>query len=146
VTQLLHEAQAAQARGELLSPPGESAFDRLAAARALAPRDPRVQRAVSNMRPAAQRCYAEHLRANRLTRSRECLDAWALLGGRTSELADARGRLAQRWIAVGNERLGAGELDAARGAYAAARALDRDANGLQEFARRLHAASAARQP
>lgn len=141
---LLRAADAAERRGALLSPPGESAFDRLRAARAIAPGDPRVRRASTRLLPAAQRCFEAELQRNRLTRAGECLDAWQVLAARSGRIDDARRRLAQRWIAVGNERLGAGELAAAQAALAAARSLDAGAAGLEEFGQRLRAASAAR--
>ncbi|RNF84543.1 hypothetical protein EER27_07365 [Lysobacter psychrotolerans] len=139
--QLLHEAAAAEARGELLEPPGESAFDRVRAARALAPRDPDVQAASARLLPAARTCFEDALRGNRLVRARACLDASAVLEGEGARVQAARRRLAQRWIAVGDERLGAGELQAARVALDAARALDPDAAGLDEFASRVQAAT-----
>lgn len=141
---LLREAAAAEKRGNLLAPPGESAFDRLRMARAIAPADPRVRRASQRLLPAAQRCFEAELQRNRLSRAGECLDAWQALAPRNRRTDEARRRLAQRWVAVGNERLGAGELGAAEAALAAARSLDAGTTGLDEFAQRLRAASAAR--
>lgn len=140
---LLQQAAAAEARGELLTPPGDSAFDKLRAARAIAPQDARVRTASARLLPAAKACFETELRGNRLIRARECLDARRVLEGDSSALGENRRRLAQRWIAVGNERLGAGELPAAQTALAAARALDPAATGLDEFSARLRAATAA---
>lgn len=143
VGQLLADAAQAEARGDLLTPPGDSAFDKLRAAQALAPQDPRVRGAMARLTPAARQCFEQELRGNRLKRARECLDARAALEGESAALRDARRRLAQRWIAVGDERLGAGELNAAQAALVAARELDPQASGLGEFADRLRAATAA---
>ncbi|MDR0183431.1 hypothetical protein P8609_10705 [Lysobacter sp. UC] len=143
IDQLLVDATQAEARGDLLTPPGDSAYDKLRAAQALAPQDPRVRGAMARLLPAAQQCFEDELRGNRLRRARECLDARAALEGESAALRDARRRLAQRWIAVGDERLGAGELGAAQAALTAARELDPQAIGLGEFADRLRAASAA---
>lgn len=140
---LLQQAAAAEARGELLSPPGDSAFDKLRAARAIAPQDARVRKASARLLPAAKACFETELRGNRLIRARECLDARRVLEGDSSALGENRRRLAQRWIAVGNERLGAGELPAAQAALAAARSLDPVAVGLDEFSERLRAATVA---
>lgn len=140
---LLADAAEAEARGDLLTPPGESAFDKLRAAQALSPQDAGVRGAMARLLPAAQRCFEQELRDNRLSRARECLDARAALEGENAALRESRRRLAQRWIAVGDERLGAGELRAAQAALTAARELDPQANGLGEFADRLRAASAA---
>jgi hypothetical protein len=61
-------------------------------------------------------------------------------------VAQARQRLAGRWLAFGDERLAAGELARARSALAAARANDPNAPGLDAFAQRLQAALPAQQP
>ena len=142
VTQLLDRADQARARGDLLSPPGDSAFDALRAARAIAPNDPRVRVALQRLQPAARACFEDHLRGNRVIAARACLDARTLLEGETRPVRDARRRLAQRWIAVGDERLGAGELDRAREALASARELDAASPGLAAFSERVRSAGA----
>jgi hypothetical protein len=142
VRALLQQAAEAEARGDWLTPPGESAFDTLRAARALAPADPAVRNALARILPRARDCFENELRDNRLQRARVCLDARIALEDDTRALADARTRLAQRWIAIGEERLRAGELDAARNAHESARALDPRAEGLRAFAERLRAAGA----
>jgi hypothetical protein len=142
VRALLQQAAEAEARGDWLTPPGESAFDTLRAARALAPADPAVRNALARILPRARECFENELRDNRLQRARVCLDARIALEDDARALADARTRLAQRWIAIGEERLRAGELDAARNAHDAARALDPRAEGLRAFAERLRAAGA----
>lgn len=141
--QLLKQAADAEAGGRLLSPPGESAFDYLRAARAMAPQDPRVRHASARLLPAAGRCFESELRDNRLARAGECLDARRVLEGDTTEVRAARRRLAQRWIAVGDERLGAGEVAAAQAALTTARGWDGSAPGLDEFTERLRAADVA---
>lgn len=139
----LQQAADAEARGDLLTPPGDSAFDKLRAARAIAPQDARVLKASARLLPAAKACFEKELRGNRLGRASECLDARRVLEGESTAVAESRRRLAQRWIAVGNERLGAGEVQAAQAALASARTLDPSAIGLDEFAERLRAAATA---
>ncbi|WP_242112961.1 hypothetical protein [Luteimonas aquatica] len=138
---LLEAAAAAEARGDLLTPPGDSAFDKLRAARALAPDDPAVKRASARLLPAAKRCFEEELRSNNLARAGGCLDARVIVEGaaegESASLAQARRRLAQRWLAVGDERLGAGEVQAASSALASARRLDPATPGIAEFEERL---------
>lgn len=143
VRQLLVDAAAAEARGDLLAPPGESAFDQLRAARALAPGNPAVRRASARLLPAARDCFEQELRGNRLVRAHACLDARIQLGDRNG-LRDSRRRLAARWIAVGDERLGAGEVAAATRAHVAAGALDPGVPGLDALGERLRAAGSAR--
>ncbi|HET7126465.1 MAG TPA: hypothetical protein VFI26_05165, partial [Lysobacter sp.] len=105
VKRLLAEAAAAEARGDLLTPPGESAYDRLRVARALAPDDKAVIAASKRLLPAAWQCQRAQLQANSLARSRACLDAAIVLGADRSEVSRARRALALRWVDVGEERL-----------------------------------------
>lgn len=86
---------------------------------------------------AARRCQQEALRDNRLRASGECLEAWRRLAPADAGLPDARRRLAQRWVAVGTERLEAGALAGARQALGEALALDPQAPGVPEFAQRV---------
>lgn len=137
VVRLLEQMERARARGDWLTPPGDSAWDRLREARALAPRDPRVLRASTALLAAARECNAEALRDNNLGRALVCLDAWRQLAPSDEGVATARRRLAQRWIAVGSERLEAGRATDARRALEQARALDPQVPGLGEFAARL---------
>ena len=142
VAALLREAAAAQARGDLLTPPGESAYDKLRAARALAPEDPAVRRAQAQLAPRARRCFERELPRNDLGQARACLDAWAALEGEGDATRQARRRLARRWLAVGEERLRAGELDRARAALQAAVEIDPETPGIGAFRQRLRSASA----
>jgi tetratricopeptide (TPR) repeat protein len=142
VRRLLADAAAAEARGDLLAPPGDSAFDKLRAARAIATDDPVVQRASARLLPAARSCFERELRGNNLGRARGCLDALAVLEGEGNALRTARRRLASRWLAVGDERLTAGELQAAAHALATARSIDTAVSGLDDFAERLRVATA----
>ena len=82
------------------------------------------------------------MRENRLVTASACLDASGVLEPGGQGLSAARTRLAQRWIAVGNERLGAGELEAARRALDAAKTLDPSVGGAAELSARLRQASA----
>ena len=137
VARLLEQMERARARGDWLTPPGDSAWDRLREARSLAPRDPRVLRASTALLAAARECNADALRDNNLGRALVCLDAWRQLAPSDEGVAAARRRLAQRWIAVGIERLEAGRAVDARRALEQARELDPQTPGLGEFAARL---------
>lgn len=139
---LLAAMEQAEARGDWLTPPGESAYDKLRAAQALAPDDAEVRRAAARLLPATQSCLEDELRGNRVRRARACYDAWQTLEPGNARLSDARRRLAQKWIAVGGERLGAGEVAFAAEALREARGLDANAPGLAEFAARVLSAQA----
>lgn len=106
---LLARLEQAQARGDILSPPGRSAYDALREAQALAPQDARVRAAAQRLVPATQQCVEDRLRENRVQAAGACLEAWQVLA-RGGPQADARQRLGQRWLAIGSERLGRGDV------------------------------------
>lgn len=141
VRRLLAEAAVAEARGDLLTPPGESAYDRLRVARSIAPNDKAVIAASKRLLPAAWQCYRTQLQANSLARSRGCLDAAAALGVDRSEVNRARRALALRWIDVGEERLRGGSVEAAGQAVEEARRLDASTPGIAELQERVTVAA-----
>ena len=138
---LLQRVAAAEAQQQWMTPPGASAYDAVRAAQALAPRDPRVLQAAARVAPASQRCFEDELRNNRLRAARGCLDAWQALMPTGDALASARRRLAQRWVAVGSERLGQEDAAFARRAQNEARQLDPSLPELADFSRRVKAVS-----
>ncbi len=137
IAALLQAAAAAEARGDLLTPPGDSAYDHVRAARRLGPDDPAVAGASARLLPAARACFDTGLRANSLARARSCLDARAALGDGADAVREARRRLAQRWLAIGDERLGAGNVPGAEAALTLAREIDPGVPGHADFARRV---------
>lgn len=137
---LLAQIEAAEAQQHWITPPGASAYDALREAQALAPRDARVRRAVQRIVPQTRACFEQALPANRVRAAQSCLDAWQALAARDPALAAARQRLAQRWLAVGSERLGAGDAVFAAEAARQARSLDPNAAELQDFEARVRAA------
>jgi len=112
---LLARFEDASARGDMLSPPGGSAYDALREAQALAPRDRQVQAAAQRLLPATRNCVEDRLRENRVQAAGECLEAWQTLA-HSSAQSDARQRLGQRWLAIGSERLGRGDVQFAQDA------------------------------
>ncbi|HYG06546.1 MAG TPA: hypothetical protein VD865_09045 [Stenotrophomonas sp.] len=138
--QLLTRIERAEAQQHWLTPPGESAYDALREAQALAPRDPRVRNAAARLVPQTRACFEENLRANRVRGAQACLDAWQVLALRDDGLIPARRRLAQRWIALGSERLGAGDAVFAAEAVQQAARLDPRAADLADLQARVRAA------
>ena len=141
VQRLLAAAAEAEARGDLLTPPGDSAFDRLRVARSLAPDDKAVIAASKRLLPAAWQCQRTQLQANSLARSRSCLDAAAALGADRGEVNRARRALALRWIDVGEERLRGGSVESAAQAVEEARRLDASTPGIAELQERVRVAA-----
>lgn len=141
---LLVRMEQAEIQGQWLLPPGNSAYDHFKAAQALAPQDARVQRAAARILPAARSCLEDNLRGNRLRAARTCLDAWQALAPGDARLAMARRRLAQRWIAVGSERLGGGDTGFATQALHQARQIDAATPEIAAFSERLESVQALR--
>lgn len=108
---LLDEMAQAESRGDWLTPPGASAYDKLRAAQALAADDGQVRQAAERLLPAIRQCFETELRANRVRRAQGCHEAWQTLLPGDPDLADARRRLAGKWVAIGEERLRAGDVE-----------------------------------
>lgn len=137
VDALLVQMREAEMRGEWMTPPGDSAYDKLRAAQALSPRHADVKRAATRLVPATRACFEDELRGNRVGRARACYDAWRTLEPGSSGLPEARTRLSQKWVAVGTEQLGTGDVAFAIRALEQARTLDAGAPGVDEFAERV---------
>jgi tetratricopeptide (TPR) repeat protein len=120
IDDLLAAADHAIVRNELVDPPGDSAFDKLRAASAIAPGDPRVIAATRRFGATAVACFQREMTGNRLVRAEACLDALIATDPAYARLPSMRQALAARWLAVADERLGAGELDNAQRAIASA--------------------------
>ena len=127
-------------RGDLIDPPGDSAWDQLRSAAAIAPDDAGVLSALAEYDRRAQACFEDELAGNRLSRAQACLDARAVRDRGGDGLAPERRRLADRWLAFAEERLGANELALARRALESAQALDPTHPGLAVIAERLRRA------
>jgi hypothetical protein len=134
---LLVRADAALRLGALLEPPGESAWDLLRQAEALAPGSPEVAQRQQEYDRRARACFEDDLAAGRLSAAQGCLDAMAARGVVAGDLAPERRRLADRWLAYADERLGANELALARRAFGFAQALYPAHPGLAALSERL---------
>lgn len=136
----LAQVERAERAGQWISPPGHSAFDALREAQSVAPRDPRVRAAAARLLPASQRCFDDNLRQNRVQAAGACLQAWQTLAPTAAALPAARTRLAQRWLAIGSERLGRGDVRFAAAAVEQVRQLQPDLAELATFEQRLRQA------
>ncbi|MGH8044264.1 MAG: hypothetical protein ACREOX_06615, partial [Stenotrophomonas sp.] len=131
LAKLLEDFAEAEARGDFLTPPGRSAYDALREAQALAPRDARVRAAAQRLLPATRTCFEDRLRENRVQAAGACLDAWQALARGDAQAIAARQRLGQRWLAIGSERLGRGDVAFAQQALQQANALGIASNAVE---------------
>jgi len=123
IDDLLAAADHAIVRNELVDPPGDSAFDKLRAASAIAPADPRVIEATKRFAATAIACFQREMTGNQLAHAEACFDALIAVQPSYAQLPSMRQSLAARWLAVADERLGAGELDNAQRAITSAQRL-----------------------
>ncbi len=137
---LLTRLEEAEGRGNFLDPPGRSAYDALREAQGVAPQDPRVRAAAQRLLPASRQCFEDRLRENRVLGAGACLEAWQTLSSSDAGQTAARRRLAQRWLAIGSERLGSGDITFAQQALVQARRWQPDLPELPAFAERLRSA------
>ena len=120
IDDLLAAADHAIVRNQLIDPPGDSAFDKLRAASAIAPADPRVVAANRRFGATAAACFQREMTANRLARAEGCMEALIAIEPAHAGLPTMQHALAARWLDVADERIGAGELDTAQRAIASA--------------------------
>jgi hypothetical protein len=121
--ELLAQARQALERGDYLAPPGDSAWDRLRVAAAIAPQDRRVHQLQADYRQRTRDCFEQALTGNQLSLAQSCLEARLALDP-ADDAHNARHRLAERWLGFAEERLAASDYPAADKALAAARQLE----------------------
>ncbi len=119
--QLLAEAEQAIARGEFITPPGTSAWDKLRVASAIAPESPQVLGLQREFGQRSRECFERAMTDNQLKRAQSCLEANLALEPYSAAASDARSRLADRWLAYAEERIAAGDYPEAEAALASAR-------------------------
>lgn len=120
---LLLEAEQALARGDFITPPGTSAWDKLRVAAAIAPRSPELARLQKDFGQRSHACFEQAMTDNQLRRAQACLDASLTLDPASARAREARRRLADRWLAYAEERIGASDYAEAERALALASGL-----------------------
>lgn len=138
--EFLAASERALARGDLVDPPGESAFDFLHQAAAIAPTDPRVLAVNQRFVATVSSCIQTAMIENRLARASGCLDALAAVRPLWPELSSLRTTLARRWLDYADERIGAGELEIAARAVESARRLNPHDPAVAAMAKRIQQA------
>jgi serine/threonine-protein kinase PpkA len=124
IAQLLAEATAAAAAGNLLAPPGDSAYDKYRAVRALQPDNADARAGLAALPALARKRFEEAIGVNRLATARGTLEALSTLAPSDAALPEMRRRLARSLLGQAAERLGAGELKRASEAFDQAREID----------------------
>jgi hypothetical protein len=120
VPALLAEAGQAIGRGDFITPPGASAWDRLRVVAAIDPRAPGLARLEREFGDGAQRCFEQSLGEGKLGRAQACLEA-RMLQDAAAVPGAARTALGERWLGYAQERIGAGDWAEAERALSNAR-------------------------
>ena len=136
---LLAEASKAIARGDLITPPGASAWDRLRVAAAIDPDSEALARLERDFSVGAQRCFDQALGEGRLGRAQACLEA-RMLQDPASVTESARTALAERWLGYAQERIGAADWAQAEAALVNVRRWQPQHPGLDAAQARLRTA------
>lgn len=139
VPTLLAEAEQAIARGDYITPPGTSAWDKLRVAAAISPASPAVARVGRELAEASRRCFEQALDQGQLRRAQACLEA-SVVQDMSPGVTAARARLAERWLAYAEERIGAGDWVEAETAVAHARRWQPSHPGISAASLRLRTA------
>ena len=114
---LLAEAEQAIGRGDFITPPGASAWDKLRVAAAIAPRSKDLARLERELTAASRKCFDQALDQGQLKRAHSCLEAYVVQEA-SPAAEQARGRMAERWLAYADERIGASDFAEAENALA----------------------------
>ncbi len=137
VAAALRAAEAAMAAGRWLPPAADNAWQHLREADRLAPGDLAVGRARLAVARQARQCLARLSTPADLEPAEPCLAVLAEFDPADPDLPGIRFNLAERWIGIADERIGAGEPAAAARALDAAERVDPGHPDLPAMRRRL---------
>lgn len=118
---LIAEAEEAMARGDFITPPGTSAWDKLRVASAISADSPDVLKLHQALGQASRACFEQAMGNGHLKRAQSCLEASLALDPVSAQTRDGMERLAGRWLAYAEERIGASDYVEAETAVAFAR-------------------------
>ena len=118
---LIEEGRLAIARGDFITPPGSSAWDKLRVAAAIAPDSSPVLKLQREFALSTRSCFEKALTESQLKHAQACLEASLSLEPVSAQAAESRHRLAERWLAYAEERIGASDFPEAEQALRFAR-------------------------
>lgn len=137
---LLADAGEAMQRGDFITPPGASAWDKLRVATAIAPGAVQVRHLQLEFARRSRECFEQSMTAGHLRRAQSCLEASLAQDPMARGAADAQQRLAERWLAYADERIGASDYPEAETAIGFARRWQPSHPGLGSATTRLRRA------
>jgi tetratricopeptide (TPR) repeat protein len=139
VARKVRDAQAAANRGDIMTPPGESAYDLYRGALAIDGNNEAARSGLQNLPSLVERQFGQALANGNLTRADDLLATLSDLAPGDAGQAGLRHRLASAWVDQAVERVNAGDRVAAGDALNHARRLDPNDPRLQDVSARLSA-------
>ncbi|MFA5684261.1 MAG: protein kinase [Lysobacteraceae bacterium] len=124
IRQTLDKATAAAAAGNLLYPPGDSAYDLYRRVLAIDPRNAPASQGIAALPARAQQLFEQALGSSRLSAARGYVESLETLSPTNAALPGMKRRCAAALLGYAAERLGAGELRRASEAVLQASELD----------------------
>lgn len=134
---IMTRARAAEARGELVEPAGESAYDLYRHALSIDPMYDAAREAVTALPRRAQTLVVHHVELGQLDQAGRALDALQAMAPLQPALSELRRMLAGAWLERGGDALRAGADADARAALERARAIMPEHPGVQRLAGQL---------
>lgn len=134
LAELMTRARAAEARGELVEPAGESAYDLYRHALSIDPMYDAARQAVTALPRRAQTLVVHHVELGQLDRAGQAFDALQAMAPLSPALTELRRMLAGAWLERGGDALSAGSPGDARVALERARAIMPAHPGVQRLA------------
>lgn len=138
---LMTRARAAEQRGDLAEPAGDSAFDLYRQVLRIDPTHDAARQATDGLPRRAQAMAVHHIELAQPDRAQVAYDALRAIAPLDTALAPLRQQLTEAWLAFGREALSRGEMAPARQALERARQLEPDHPGVLELAVALTARS-----
>jgi serine/threonine-protein kinase PpkA len=141
IATLLQQAAVASAAGNVLTPPGDSAYDSYRAVLAIDGNNAAALAGLAQLPVQTRKRFEDALALNRLDSALRTVEIMGTIAPGDAALPDMRRRLARSFLGQASERLGAGEIRRASQAIDRARELDPTAPELPSMQARLEQAS-----
>ncbi len=121
---LIREGEIALSTGQLVEPPGDSAFDKFRGAMSFDRNSEDVRAGMEALAQALKNRIDEAIEAGRPTRAHGDLDALQSVDARDREIESIKRRIAKAYADLGQRQLDSGNVDNARSSLIEARKLD----------------------
>jgi serine/threonine-protein kinase PpkA len=137
LAELMDRARAAEARGDLVEPAGDSAYDLYRRALSMDPLRDDARTAVAALPRRAQTLVVHHAELGQLDQAASAIDALQAMAPLDPSLPELRRQIASAWLERGTEAMRSGAIGDARNALEKARTLSPNHPGITALARDL---------